>query len=97
MGSPHEISNLIIEHLFGVFNMRLEENMDTLTQKECDRCGKPMKYIGWTTELKNIFRKGKKVHIIKYFNGNPDGYSYSQSCYELCTECTEKLREFLKG
>jgi hypothetical protein len=71
--------------------------MATLTQKVCDRCGKPMKYVGWTAKLKNVFRRGKRIRIIKYHNGNPSGYDYVECEYELCGDCTEKLSEFLRG
>lgn len=71
--------------------------MATVTQKICDRCGKPMEYVGWTAKLRNVFRKGKSVKIHELFNGNPDGYSYSERQYELCADCTENLKEFLRG
>lgn len=70
--------------------------MATLTQRVCDRCGKPMKYIGWTAIIKNIRKRGSDIKILKLHNGNPDGYSYSESEYELCADCTEKLRTFLR-
>ena len=31
--------------------------MATITQKICDRCGKPMKYVGWTAKIGNAFKK----------------------------------------
>lgn len=71
--------------------------MSTITTRICDRCGNPMKYIGWTARIQNAFRKGKRVKITQYLDGNPDGYSYSERCYELCAECTEKLTAFLRG
>lgn len=71
--------------------------MATILQKVCDRCGNPMKYDGWTAKLKNVTKSGKSIKIHKPFNGNKDGYSYSDSCYELCADCTKKLEKFLKG
>lgn len=71
--------------------------MATVTQKICDRCRKPMEYVGWTAKIRNAFMKGKTVKIHKLFNGNPDGYSYSDSQYELCADCTKQLEEFLNG
>lgn len=71
--------------------------MATITQKICDRCGKPMKYAGWTAKIRNAFKKGRTVKIHKIFNGNPDGYSYSDSQYELCVDCTKQLEEFLES
>lgn len=71
--------------------------MATVTNTICYRCGKPIKYTGWTAKIKNAFKKGKTVKIHKIFNGNSDGYSYSDSCYELCADCTKKLEEFLRN
>jgi hypothetical protein len=69
--------------------------MATLTQKVCDRCGQPMEYNGWTGLLKNVFKSGKSIKILKLYNGNPSGYDYSVSCYELCADCIRKLENFL--
>lgn len=71
--------------------------MATITQKICDRCGKPLEYVGWTAKIRNDFKKGKTVKIHQLFNGNPDGYSYSDNCYELCADCTKELDEFLRN
>lgn len=48
-------------------------------------------------KVKKYFQKGKKVKIIQYYNGNYDGYSYTENCYELCVVCTEKLTSFLSN
>lgn len=69
--------------------------MATITKKTCDRCGKEIKYIGWTYRLENVFKKGSKISILMLFNGKASGYSYSRMSYELCEECTKKLRDFL--
>lgn len=71
--------------------------MAKIEYKVCDRCGQKMEYIGWTARIKNVFKKGKRILITKYYNGNPDGYSYSERYYELCADCTDKLKEFLSG
>lgn len=71
--------------------------MATIRKTVCDRCGKEIKYIGWTASLKNVVRKGKRIKFLELYNGNPDGYSYCKREYELCADCTEKLKEFLKG
>lgn len=71
--------------------------MATISKNVCDRCGKEMIYIGWTAKLKNVVKKGKRIRILKLYDGNPDGYSYSNRTYDLCEECTKKLEEFLKG
>lgn len=71
--------------------------MSTVTQQFCDRCGKLMKYVGWTAKLKNISKKGKTVKIHKLLNGNLDGYSYSDNYYELCADCTKELEDFLRN
>ena len=70
--------------------------MATITQKVCDRCGKPLGYNGWTAKIKNAFKRGKRVKITEYFNGNPDGYSYVNSEYEMCADCTRRLKIFLR-
>lgn len=63
--------------------------------KTCDKCGKRMEYTGWIARIKNVSKVGKTVKIRKLFNGNPDGYSYWDSCYEMCAECTKALEKFL--
>ncbi len=67
------------------------------TEYVCDRCGKPIKYVGWTATLLNVFKKGKRIKIRNLYNGNPDGYSYLETQYELCSDCTKQLEEFLDG
>lgn len=69
--------------------------MATVTQKICDRCGKPIEYVGWTSKIRNALRKGKTVKIHELLNGNPDGYSYLDNQYELCRDCTKQLEKFL--
>lgn len=67
--------------------------MAEIKTKICDRCGKEMKYLGWTT----IFKKFSKMSYLKILNGNPDGYSYvNYSGKELCAECTKKFEEWWK-
>ena len=58
--------------------------MATICKKVCDRCGKQIHYIGWTSKL-------KKIGILSILNGNPSGYDYS-----LCRECTKELNDFLR-
>ena len=70
--------------------------MGRISIKVCDRCGKEMEYSGWTSRVINGVKRGKRVKIRKYFDGNPDGYSYSDWDYEMCNECTKKLEEFLR-
>lgn len=67
--------------------------MATISKKVCDRCGKEIKYIGWTGRFKKI---PKKIHLIKYLNGNHDGYSYSEFEIEVCTECVESFNKWYK-
>lgn len=38
--------------------------MATICKKVCDRCGKQIHYIGWTSKL-------KKIGILSILNGNP--------------------------
>lgn len=61
--------------------------------KICDRCGKRIIYIGWTS----ILRKPKRIQWTQYFNGNPSGYEYCKQEIELCAECTKALNEFMRG
>lgn len=70
--------------------------MATITKKVCDRCGRPLEYINWTSILKNVLKKGKSIKIHNIYNGNPDGYIYIDERYELCAECTKKLEDFLR-
>jgi hypothetical protein len=56
-----------------------------------------MEYMGWTARIKKAVKVGKSVKIRKYFNGNPDGYSYSDCCYEMCADCTKALEKFLSN
>lgn len=69
--------------------------MANIEYNVCDRCGKQIRYVGWTAKLKNVFRRGKTIKVLSLWNGNPDGYSYSDRCYELCADCTKQLKEFL--
>ena len=68
--------------------------MATIPNKVCDRCRKEIKYVGWTSKLKGI-GKPTRIKGLSLFNGNPDGYSYSEWDRELCAECSDKLRAFL--
>lgn len=63
----------------------------------CDRCGEPIKYVGWTAIFLNVFKRGKKIEIRELYNGNPDGYSYLERRYELCSDCTKQLEKFLNN
>ena len=64
---------------------------------ECDRCGKRFEYRNemWAAIIRA--RKLKKFRVIKLFCGNLSGYDYAEYDYDLCGECTEKLKEFMKG
>ena len=67
--------------------------MARVTKCTCDRCGKPIKYSGWTAL---IFRP-KKIKIRQILNGNPSGYAYTDYDFELCRECTKALDKFVFG
>lgn len=76
--------------------------MATIRKNMCDRCGKEIKYVGWTAILKNVFRgkpgkKNKRIDVLQIYDGNPSGYDYTEYSCELCAECTEKLTDFLHG
>lgn len=66
--------------------------MGTVTYKVCDRCGKKMTYSGWTAMVRT-----HRFKITELFNGNPSGYDYCDEYIELCSRCTAKLKDFLKG
>ena len=61
--------------------------MATICKKVCDRCGKQIHYIGWTSKL-------KKIGILSILNGNPSGYDYSYCDYELCRDICEHYCEY---
>lgn len=67
--------------------------MSRVIKNICDRCGKPIKYSGWTAL---IFRP-QKLKIRQILNGNTSGYAYTDYDLELCRECTRKLNKFLFG
>lgn len=71
--------------------------MATISKKVCDRCGNPIKYVGWTGILKNVFRRGKTIKIVQLYYGNSTGYNYVDNSFELCADCTEKLNKFLEN
>lgn len=71
--------------------------MAKIEKRVCDRCGKEMVYSGWTAKIKNMKRIGCEFILRSLLNGNPDGYSYSDCSYELCSECTLKLKKFLRN
>lgn len=71
--------------------------MATITKKVCDRCGKEIKYLGWTSKLENVFKKGSRISYLSIYNGNPSGYEYNRQQFEMCAECTKDFREFLLG
>lgn len=60
--------------------------MVKIEKRVCDRCGKETAYSGWTVKIFCLLH-----------NGNPDEYRYSNCSYELCSECTQKLKKFLRN
>lgn len=65
----------------------------TETKTLCDRCHRPMMYTGWTGIVKQY---PKRLFLRKLFNGNPDGYSYSDLHIDLCRECCKSLDQWVK-
>lgn len=64
--------------------------------RTCDRCGKEFDYRGITAGyFVNGVRKSNILHFRVLFDGNSDGYSYSEYRVELCADCTSKLLDFL--
>ena len=72
--------------------------MATINTIVCDRCGREIKYVGWTSLLLG-FRKSymRKFYIRQTLNGNPSGYNYSDWDFELCNECTKALEKFMEN
>lgn len=68
--------------------------MSTKSKVVCDRCGNEMVYSGWTGIIKQY---PKHLFLRKLFNGNPDGYSYSDCHLDLCRECCESFRKWLSS
>ncbi|MBO5963034.1 MAG: hypothetical protein J6P97_00975 [Bacteroidales bacterium] len=68
--------------------------MATINKKVCDRCGEEIKYVGWTGILKKI---PKRLYLLELFNGNPDGYSYSEFEPELCSACVKSFHNWFNG
>lgn len=73
--------------------------MATISQKVCDRCGKPFEYrlSKWAGYFKQGIKRENHLHFHNMLYGNPDGYSYIDERYELCADCTEKLLHFLRS
>ena len=69
--------------------------MAEIKTKVCDRCGKEIKYKGWTTLFKKV-TPTLEMSFYKLLNGNPGGYCYFREGGELCSECTEKFNEWWK-
>lgn len=67
--------------------------MSRVTKNVCDRCGKQIKYIGWTA----FIAKPQKIKIRKILNGNHSGYNYTDFDIELCKDCTRALNKFVFG
>lgn len=44
--------------------------MATICKTVCDRCGKEVHYIGWTSKL-------KRIGLLSILNGNPSGYDFA--------------------
>jgi hypothetical protein len=67
--------------------------MSRIYKNICDRCGKEIKYSGWTA----FIFKPQKIKIRQILNGNGNGYSYTDYDCELCKECTKALDKFVFG
>lgn len=70
---------------------RRRDKVATVTKIFCDRCGKEIKHIGWTSKLLNIFKSklNNQIKIRKIYNGNHSGFGYTETNYELCAECKD--------
>ena len=65
--------------------------MGTYKRTVCDRCGKEIRYDGWTSFVKGF----RMFEVTSILNGNPDGYSYTERSIELCRECATGLKRYL--
>lgn len=71
--------------------------MSRVTKTVCDRCGEEIIYQGWTAKFPFSRKRPFRLKLLKLYNGNPSGYDYSESEYELCNKCTFELNLFLGG
>lgn len=62
--------------------------------KICDRCGKEIKYEGWTGFLT---KRSYNIFLRKIYNGNPDGYSYLDWEHELCKDCVKSFDKWFEA
>lgn len=65
---------------------------------KCDRCGKSIVYKGLTSKIEVRKSRLKPIlSVISIWNGGVDPYAYTSEEIELCSECTQKFRDFLKN
>lgn len=65
---------------------------------KCDRCGKPIVYKGLTSKIEVRKSRLKPIlSVISIWNGGVDPYAYTSEEIELCSECTQKFRDFLEN
>lgn len=66
------------------------------TRIVCDRCGKEIFYKNnWTSTFGNVIKRGKKIKIVKSYDGKTTKVASSSELVELCSECTIKLIRWL--
>ena len=62
----------------------------------CDRCNNELWTEGKSGKLKLKWKKHSiKAKITSFFNGNYDGYQYTDKHYNLCDNCRNELINWL--
>ena len=65
---------------------------------KCDWCGKSIVYKGLTSKIEVRKSRLKPIlSVISIWNGGVDPYAYTSEEIELCSECTQKFRDFLEN
>lgn len=68
------------------------------TEIVCDKCQRPMSYNGWIAIIRYPkIKKAVRWQIQEIPTGNPSGYDYCNMDMELCSDCTKKLKKWLKS
>lgn len=67
--------------------------MGRVSKNYCDRCGKEIKYIGWT----GWFKPPRTLLYFIIHNGNHSGYEYHEGAKELCADCVKSYKEWMKA
>lgn len=61
-----------------------------MNAKKCDRCGKYYDSYGTNDDLKN-------TNAVMFVNANKNGQYFSHGVIDLCPECMNEVKEFVKA